>query len=302
MVKNAKARVSRAMLFTVTALLVLALFIPLVMGGVDRWNNAINQSAGHNYWLRTSDDLLLTDNNSTYNGAVLFNYYNATNVEKWAEQTVSYGPSVNSGYHTIPLIVGANEGNSSEEDSLNWRLNVTTKNFRDNSTYQLSMDLSGFGGIKPTVYVYAHRVNKSLAATGDSNIYLIGSTNYTTALNTNTTTLVFETVDVEFSYLDIITAEDEIGTLDNYILIKVVANTGNISETDSCYFRIYTDNMDAAGTISHASAVSFTQFVIGLFMLSCALFATPNFDVVGTTAGQAVSEYRGSRKQGRRRY
>lgn len=274
--------------------------MPMVLGGVSAWNDWIGDHTGHAFWVREATDLKTIDVNTSYNGDVLFRYENATNTTRWADQTVTYGNATNFGYHTIAAVVGANEGANASDAKMFWKLNCTGKDLRDNNTVSISMDLAGFGGIKPNITVYLHDANVSVSdLTGDADIYEIASETSTTALNA--TAVVFDTVTVEFSILDVLTAEDNVGN-DNYVLVELQANTGTIEEADECYWRLYDSSLNSFGTINTASTVTAVNFILGLFCFVGAFGSTKSFGFSGGGLGEAYYAERQRFRNGRHNY
>lgn len=293
---------SRSTMLSLTAIATLVLLVPLVMGVMSGWNDWIGDNTGNAFWVRESADLILVDHNTSYNGDVLFRYENATNATRWSDQTVTWGNTTNFGYHTIPAIVGTNTGANASDAGLYWRLNCSGKDLRDNNTVSISMDLHNFGGIKPNVTVYLHDSNVELATlTGDANIYQIGVTQGTVACN-NSTTVSFITVTVDFSILDIITAEDKVGP-DNYVLVVLTANTGTIEEADVGHWRLYDSSLNNFGVMNTQSGLDFGYFLIGFFLTVAGFFNTPwlNLDSPGVVNSMKSDMAQRRAKKGRRR-
>ena len=292
---------SRATILSLVALCVVVLAIPMTMGVMSGWNDWIGDNSGNSFWVREKADLDQVDFNTSYNGDVLFRYENATNVTRWADQTVTYGNSTNYGYHTIAAVVGANEGANATDAGMYWRLNCSGKDLRDNNTISISMDLADFGGIKPTITVYLHDSGVAISdLSGDADIYQVGNVTGTTALNT--TVVTFTTLTVEFSILDIITAEDAVGP-DNYVLVQLVANTGTIEEADECYWRLYDSSLNNFGVMNTQAGLDFAYFGIGMFLLVAGFYNTPwlNFNSPGVKSSMSntVGQARLKRRRGR---
>lgn len=286
--------VNRSTMYTITAIIVMGFFVPVVMGSTSAWNDWIGDNSGRSYTIRSESDLITIDHNASYNGDVLFRHVNDTNDVVYSDQLVTYGNTTNLGYHTWDLF-GNNTGNVTNDAdyaAVYLRLNITARQLRQNESVCLFVEMAGFGGIVPQIKVYLHDAGVELAdMTDNEDVYLLSDqVIHTKALNA--TAVSFDTIQYEFSYLDLVVAEDQVGP-DNYVLLEITAAGGTlIEEGDTCYLRVFDSALNNFGTLNTEASVRFVHFMTGLFLLVGGLFATPNVSVQGPGIKQSIkSEY-----------
>ena len=282
--------VNRSTMYTITAILIMGFFVPVVMGSTSAWNDWIGDNSGRSYTIRSESDLISIDYNASYNGDIIFRHLYDTSDVVYTDQLVTYGNTTNLGYHTWDLF-GNNTGNvtlDADYSAVYLRLNITGRQLRENESVSLFFDVAGFGGIVPQIKVYLHDAGAELAAMTDpEDVYQIGDTViHDSALNGTVAT--FETIQYEFSYLDLVTAEDKVG-YDNYVLVEIMAADGSLlEEGDTCYLRTYDSALNNFGTMNTESSVRFVHFLTGLFLLVGGIFSTANVSVQGPGLKQSV--------------
>jgi len=220
----------------------------------------------------------------------MFRHVNDTDEVVYTDQLVTYGNTTNLGYHTWDLF-GNNTGNVTNDadySAVYLRLNITGRQLRENESISMFFDMAGFGGIIPQIKVYLHDAGVELAdMQGNKDVFQIGDTViHDRALNGTVAT--FETIQYEFSYFDLVKAEDKVG-YDNYVLVEIMAVDGTfLEEGDTCYLRLYDSALNNFGTLNTEASVRFVHFLTGLFLLVGGVFATPNVSVQGPGIKQSI--------------
>jgi hypothetical protein len=273
---NWKKPVKRASVLTITAIFMIAIFIPAVMGGMSAWNDWIADHNGRAFHVRTAANIIDVDpENASLNGDIIGYRENESAEVDFVMQSIIWGNSTNIGYHSFIFEDSDMDEIDPSVFSFAIRLNCSTVNLRDNNTVSFSMDLAGFNGTDVTVSAYAC---SSLTDWISADIYLLD----TCAADTvnDSSTITFTTFVMEFSYLDIITAEDSVG-VNNYIYISVESDSGSLEDGAECFFRIYDSSLNNFGTINTAAGYTFTLFMIGMFLVFSAMLASPMVQFVG---------------------
>ena len=295
-----KKGVKRSTILTVTAIFALAIFLPAVMGGMSAWNDWIADHNGRAFMVRSSADLITADpvapTNSTLQGDVVYQYYNATDVATYKGIDMIYGNTTNLGYHSF-ILEGNNSGSSKGNALVCFRLNATSTQLRDNNTVAFFMDVAGFSGSNITFELALHDSEKQFAL---ANLEPFSAC-YDYVVADDNETLTFTTIEFEFSMLELLTVEDTVGVDNNVVIVMTTDGTDVFADGDECYVRLYDRSLNNFGTINTASGYTFTLFLIGVFLLSSAFVATPFVNVIGPGFTNTVKRSIKNRPKFRRR-
>jgi hypothetical protein len=270
---------------TAAVILVFCFMLPLVMGVISAWNDAVSNEDGRCYTIRSAEDLIITDPGATeYLDCEALVYWTNESAEPfYAPHNITWGTTNNTGYQSIDPFDDFTDLDVDEEFSVYLFLNYSLQDLTANDSTSLTLELRGLTedcGLTIAFRAYPTTEGKD----SSTNIQTINS-NATENMTSDATNGAFTTITIDWTQYDLLKEVDDIygavGASDNYLCIKITPTASSFLDPSAGFldFRFWFNSPNGAAYISGVLAIDTAQTIVGVAMIGCAIFATPWFNL-----------------------